>query len=160
MKICTSCKQELPLSFFWPQKGTADGRHYWCNGCFKAAQIEKTEKIKAQTGELRKNPEKWDVLIRNTLYSNAKKRAKILGVDFTITRDDIPLVHECPILRVPLQKAIGVHERNSYSLDRRDSSQGYVPGNVFVLSQRANNIKSSFSIEEVERLLAYMKGNI
>lgn len=43
------------------------------------------------------------------------------------------------------------------SLDRKDNSKGYVPGNVFIISHRVNTLKGSISLEELRALLKYMK---
>ena len=49
---------------------------------------------------------------------------------------------------------------NSYSLDRIDSSKGYIPGNVWVISRRANAIKSDATLEELELLVKNLKEKI
>ena len=43
------------------------------------------------------------------------------------------------------------------SLDCIIPELGYVPGNVAVISRRANTIKNDATIEELELVLAYMK---
>ena len=42
---------------------------------------------------------------------------------------------------------------DSYSLDRIDSSRGYVKGNIWAISLRANRIKNDSTVEEL-RLIA------
>jgi len=117
---------------------------------------KKQEKLEKQLAEQRKDTTQWNKNIQKWLYMHAKKRAKTRRLEFSITPDDIPVVHTCPILLIPLQRHIGKLSNNSYSLDRRDSSKGYIPGNVFILSQKANNIKSNLSKEEISRLMEYM----
>lgn len=43
------------------------------------------------------------------------------------------------------------------SLDRLDSTRGYVRGNVAVISWRANKLKNSARVEELERIAAWMR---
>ena len=44
-----------------------------------------------------------------------------------------------------------MHTGNSFSpsLDRIDSTKGYVPGNVWVISNKANRMKSNAAAEEL-----------
>lgn len=90
----------------------------------------------------------------------ARKRAAAKGLECTIRPGDIHLRDRCPILDIPLKKNRGQYGPDSYSLDRRDSSLGYVPGNVEVISWKANSLKGELNIEQVERLLQYMKGEL
>lgn len=46
---------------------------------------------------------------------------------------------------------------DSPSLDRVIPELGYVPGNVIVISWRANNLKRDATIEELEAVIAYMR---
>lgn len=51
----------------------------------------------------------------------------------------------------------GGGRHNSPSLDRRDPSLGYVKGNVGVISDRANLLKSNMTLEELKKLVSYME---
>lgn len=86
------------------------------------------------------------------LWSVAKQRAKKRNVEFTITPEDIVLVSKCPVFNIDLQvnidKGAGGKD-NSYSLDRIDQSKGYIPGNVQVISHKANSMKFTASKEEL-----------
>lgn len=75
------------------------------------------------------------------------------GEDFSIELEDIVVPDKCPILGIPLEYHRGVKQDNSYSLDRIDSSKGYVKGNVWVISLRANRIKNDSTPQEL-RLIA------
>ena len=46
---------------------------------------------------------------------------------------------------------------NSPNLDRIFPKKGYVPGNVRVISQRANRIKSDATVEEMRAVLRDMQ---
>lgn len=87
-----------------------------------------------------------------------KSRAKAKGIPFTITVDDITIPSHCPVLGIELVKGTGRGPKeNSPSLDRFDPTLGYVPGNVYVISARANKIKSDATIDELEKVLAYAR---
>lgn len=73
------------------------------------------------------------------LHTSAKHRAKRKGVTFSITVEDIVIPTHCPILGIEL--SFGGSQENSPSLDKINNSLGYVPGNVQVISYRANRIK-------------------
>lgn len=65
----------------------------------------------------------------------------------------------CPVLRIPIICG-GSRTDNSPSLDRFDNDKGYTPENVRVISWRANRIKNDGTIEEHEKIVSYMKGEI
>lgn len=88
----------------------------------------------------------------------SKASAKRKDIPFDITVEDIVIPEFCPILGVRLT-GIGARNRNtSPSLDRVNSDLGYHKGNVRVISNRANTIKSDLTLEQAQRLYEYMKG--
>lgn len=98
------------------------------------------------------------------LYWHAKRRARVRGIEFTITLDDVVIPKRCPILGIvltsPKDRGLGSrcrHSASSPSLDRIDNTKGYVPGNVWVISHRANTIKSDASLRELEQLVRALR---
>ena len=93
------------------------------------------------------------------LLQSAAKRARRSGVKFEIDATDLlPLPEFCPVLGTRLRYMPG--DRNSTaSVDRRDNLEGYVKGNVAIISWRANKLKSDATILEIQALLNYMKGS-
>lgn len=168
-KICSKCKQELPLDSF--NKGNSlYGRRSFCKDCEKKVQNtpERRKRRREIEKEKRKNPEY--VLHRNTmdkkrrllnpkhwLWASAKFRAKKKKLEFAITEDDFEIPEICPLLEIPMHKNPEQACDNSYSLDRIDSSKGYVPGNVWVISNRANRIKGDATLEELELIVKNLK---
>jgi hypothetical protein len=45
---------------------------------------------------------------------------------------------------------------NSPSIDRIDSTKGYTPDNIQIISWKANRIKGYATLQELEMLLAYL----
>ena len=94
------------------------------------------------------------------LIHNAKARAKKKGWEFNLTQKDFEIPSHCPVLGMPLQLTWGEGTKdNKPSLDRIDSSKGYIKGNVQVLSWRANNLKADGSLEEFTKLVEFLSGD-
>jgi hypothetical protein len=86
------------------------------------------------------------------IYRGARRRARENGIPFTITMDDLPKVPEyCPILGIKLVVHSGYPGQDSPSLDRKIPSLGYVPGNIWWISYRANAMKQDATKEELRR---------
>ena len=79
------------------------------------------------------------------MLTSAKNRCKNKGIEFNITKDEIARRETCPISGVILNFSSTKISDESPTLDRIDPSKGYVPGNVWVISYRANRIKSGLS---------------
>ena len=95
------------------------------------------------------------------MRNNAKIRAAAKGLPFTIKTSDISVPEVCPVLGVPLTRPDGTTRAPgpySPSLDRIVPELGYVPGNVMVISYRANRIRNDATAEELEAVLRYAKG--
>ena len=89
------------------------------------------------------------------MWLAAKHRAKQQGVPFTIKTSDIVISDTCPILGIPLRFR-GDNKDYSPSLDRVIPALGYIAGNIAVISNRANQIKSNATLEELKRLVSYV----
>jgi hypothetical protein len=92
-----------------------------------------------------------------TMYSNAKKRAKDKKLPFDLDLEDIEIPLVCPLLGIEIKKGDGWYTDNSPTLDRKIPELGYVKGNVWVVSMRANRLKQDASVEEIEVLLTNLK---
>jgi hypothetical protein len=67
-----------------------------------------------------------------------------------------PLI--CPVLGVKLDyTGLGTSSDNTASFDRLDSSMGYVPGNVVVMSMRANRLKNDGSADEHRAIADFLE---
>ena len=93
------------------------------------------------------------------MWERSKRRARKKGFEHTITYADINIPTHCPLLGIPLFRAEGQDgsRSNSPSLDRIDSSRGYTPDNVWVISNKANSIKSNATLEELEQLASGLR---
>ena len=108
---------------------------------------------------------KWGVNVKDDLYrscremfSRKKYNAIKLGIDFDIDFTDIVFPTHCPILGLELDYFSDQgRKENNPSFDRKDPSKGYVKGNVFVVSWRANRIKNDGTAEEHRQIVEWMQ---
>ncbi|AUO78181.1 hypothetical protein RSEGYP2_21 [Ralstonia phage RsoP1EGY] len=91
------------------------------------------------------------------MLRNARNRAKAQGLPFDLEESDIQIPLLCPVLGIPLEVSRGHFTDNSLALDKFIPELGYVKGNVAVISQKANVMKSNATIQEVEALAAWMR---
>lgn len=93
------------------------------------------------------------------MLRGAKYRAKTRGVPFDLTLTDIVIPARCPVLDIPLvvRARTGFPAPDSPSLDRIIPARGYVKNNVRVISHKANTLKRDATIEELEKIIAYMR---
>lgn len=99
---------------------------------------------------------------RETLIDQAKYRAKRDGLPFDISVATLVWPTHCPVLGMELDyHCMHAGNRkikpNSPTLDRRVNDLGYVQGNVFVVSHRANRMKQDASPDELAALAAYAR---
>lgn len=83
------------------------------------------------------------------MFDSAKSRATRKGRAFTISLEDIVIPAVCPIFKTPIVRP---------SIDRIDSSLGYVKGNVRVVEMRANMLRSNATVAEMELVLEDLRG--
>jgi hypothetical protein len=88
---------------------------------------------------------------RLDMLYNARGRARRLGLECTIKLDDIVIPAVCPILGIPLKPRRYEKGPGSASptIDRIDRRFGYTPGNIQVISHRANRMKTDASPDEL-----------
>lgn len=153
-KVCTKCGRSRLLRSFSLAADGKYGRYSICRSCC-AKRPRKAGQSASDTRRWRAiNPEKW-------MLAMARARAKKKGLAFEIAESDIVIPTHCPLLGIP----IGVYKRmeersSSATLDRIDSKKGYVPGNVWVISFRANAIKLDATIEELELLVGNLRRHL
>jgi hypothetical protein len=104
----------------------------------------------------RSNKKQWYInnkekVLNNTelkMYNGVKYRAKKHNIPFDLELSDIVIPDICPLLGIPLYKTKGRVKNNTPSLDKIDPSKGYIKNNVWVISWKANRVKSNLSIKE------------
>jgi len=146
-KICEECNQSLNLNKFsliekWnPNSDTKN----ICKKC--SIKIRQTEKLNRD----------WKVDAARLLYKNIKSRCKRIGKEFSIELEDITIPEKCPVFGFDLKREDRQTWMCAPSVDRIDSSKGYIKGNVTVVSRRANILKRDATLEELEQLFNYYR---
>lgn len=95
---------------------------------------------------------RWEKYPEEKLWRGAKSRAAAKGVDFAIAITDVIIPEECPLLEIPLKCGVGKVSPNSPTLDRISNERGYVPGNVWVISNAANTCKGQLDAGRILQL--------
>jgi hypothetical protein len=159
MKICTKCLIEKNLSEFYLAKGASDGHTYNCKSCYAAYRESKREQARIYMSKLRetrkdelnaKKREFWNKQdFRKKLICQVRARAKTRGFDFDLEINDIPYTEICPLLGCKLIPGTQHDYEYTHSLDRIDPTKGYIKGNVWVMSKKANSMKNNASKEEL-----------
>lgn len=129
-KICDGC---------YPEYNRAKSNAHY-KRCIENGKVHEYRKRASEHLKLKKDSDH-----QYRMWAGAKGRASKSGLEFNIDKEDIIIPDICPVLKTPF-------ERNTYytmSLDRIDSSKGYIKGNVQVLSFKANVMKNSASKEEL-----------
>ena len=90
--------------------------------------------------------------LKNRLLNAARARAQKQNLEFDLTENDIILPRFCPLLGVEMfvTESRRGSKDCSFSLDRIDSTKGYIKGNVWIISHKANTMKSSSTLQEFE----------
>lgn len=164
MKSCKKClKDQVDLEFF------RDGKYISsCRTCRnsrrRANRAADPEKLRAYERQryLNMSPEDRSRHLkardlRRTMLYRARQSAKKKGFVCTIGVEDIHIPETCPVLGIKLSTD-GRRTPVTPSLDRVDNTQGYIPGNVAVISWKANDMKSNATIKDLKAMLRYMEG--
>ena len=89
------------------------------------------------------------------LWRRAKKRAQQQGIEFTLKEGDVVIPEYCPALGVRLE--LQTDRDRTPTLDRFEPTKGYTPENTRVISWRANSLKKDGTLDELERLVSWMR---
>lgn len=128
-------------------------------GAGKRALDKLKDKLLGQQWKTNRNNWKWEdelLKAKHDYFRRKKQNEKKGKWEWLIDFDDVVWNDVCPILGVPIDWTSDVRCDASPSLDRRDSKLGYIPGNVELISWRANRIKNDGTAEEHLKIANYM----
>lgn len=138
---CRSCGAYFPYANFHRHSGCPNGYNTVCKDCRK---ISSKATYSNQTEEYK-------------MLHRCKSRAKLKNLPFDLEEGDFNIPVYCPILQELL---IQGDPDWAASVDRLVPSKGYVKGNIQIISNKANRIKSNASLHELEALVDYLKGEL
>lgn len=91
--------------------------------------------------------------------STIKSWCKKNEIPFDLTVEDLkPYPLTCPVFKTPIDwcKTEQGPSNSSPSIDRMKPETGYVPGNVRIVSQKANRLKQNATKQELQAIVDYM----
>lgn len=135
---CSKCKEWLPSNAFNSDPRRAGGLHPTCRSCRRAAHAAG-------------RPSRGVVILLKSTRATAKRR----NLEHTLTADDITIPDHCPVLGIKLYFDPSGRTDHSPSVDRIDHKKGYTPGNIIVVSFRANVLRGNATAEELRRLAEF-----
>jgi hypothetical protein len=168
-KVCTKCKEHQLLSEFYKCWHYKDGLHSWCKSCTKEYKDNQC-RFKAWFGTKRKdgkrNGWKWDIEpedipgvkikeIINEVTRPSSRNKNIMYKKRYTSWEATEYPKVCPVLGMKLDWGMNGHQPNSPSLDRIDSTKGYIPGNVMMMSNLANKMKQNATPEQLKQFSRY-----
>jgi len=140
MKICSKCSEPKPTNQFYKCGGGY--RRTWCKSCNKTLRRTSYAEQDVRYGML------WRAQYRTKIHN-------LPAMNITIADFEVPT--HCPILGIPLFVGKKGGGDNSPSLDQIVPGDGYVKGNVQVMSTKANAMKSNATPEELLSFANWVK---
>lgn len=88
--------------------------------------------------------------LQKEICGRARRSAKRRGLEYSLEPEDIVIPETCPYLKIKLS----YNKKDSkkpfyYSVDRIDSSKGYIKGNVRIVSILSNTMKSEATSDQL-----------
>tara|TARA_B100000424_G_scaffold271581_1_gene274994 strand:- start:3034 stop:3654 length:621 start_codon:yes stop_codon:yes gene_type:complete len=171
-KVCCKCKEHQPLSEFFKHRIMKDGLDRQCKSCYK--KYRDNECVF----------KRWFATKKSHAKRPYKKGNLRQSIQFTIKPEDIPGVKirelitisrrsyenkdrkyvsweaveypkVCPVFGMKLDWGMNGLNGNCPSLDRIDSTKGYIPGNIIIMSNLANAMKSNATPEQLKQFSRY-----
>jgi hypothetical protein len=141
MRTCRVCDQPKELTEkYFRINSTGRGFRWRCRQC----------EVDQHMNWVRENRSK-------DMLQSARRRAKRAVVPCTISFEDIVIPEICPVFGHKLERGTRSSHDWAPSLDRNKPELGYVRGNVRVISNKANRLKSDASLDELRQLVAYLE---
>lgn len=166
---CNYCGNNRPIDEFSVDRSRIYGVNYKCRACiaqayqawaetdeYVRARAELNDKRRAKRAE---NPRRyWAKRVLGSARARAKRNALDFDLDANWVYDNAPEV--CPLLEIALCFERATVCNDSPTLDRIDNARGYTRDNVWVISARANRIKTDATADELYRVAAGLQARV
>lgn len=143
-KKCSKCKCIKDISYFGNHKTTKDKFNAWCRPCIKSAG-----------NTVRKRNSSTILGHLKVLFSGTRRRCIRKNKEFDITLDDLFEIFlkqngSCALTKVKMTWEQGIGISNTHlSIDRIDSSQGYIKTNIQLVCYIVNVMKNKLTTKEL-----------
>lgn len=140
MKTCFKCKTDKPHSLFFRHNSTKDGYHSWCKDCCKEGNLKSRKKQNLTIQGRAK------IFLQNAEKSAAKRKQV-----FDLCVLDIMNCWEMQFQICAYsgrEMTLEAGKLNTVSIERIDSSIGYIPENTILVCQAINRMKSDFEYDD------------
>lgn len=150
-RICLDCKVSIADAHFNRRRCmSCSAERLRLRGIQRSMQWAKDNPEKTVASRNARRPFHKAENLENYMLYQARRRAKVRGQKCTITTQDFSIPIICPVFKTSL--SFEGHRDNTPSLDLIDITKGYMPGNVQVISLRANRCKSDLTLREMTLL--------
>lgn len=169
-KVCSTCKKELSLGFFYKNKSKKNGLSSQCKECYRKYKKNHRKEISEYNKEYHQNNKekisKCDKKYGQTssgIYTGIKRSARKRNIQFEISQEEFINWYENQELKCTycniLQKLLKLLKwgrkncRNHIQTDRKDNDKGYTLDNICLACDVCNVAKSdNISFEEMLKI--------
>ena len=171
-KVCSKCGRELPITEFQRNRKRCrecenERKREWCKdnpdkvkARYNRAKVYMSDYCKKWRKDRKEN--RWF-----EHYTKLKEKDVVSrGIPWDLDQESLESIWTgvCPVYDIEVINGskLAPNDRpdNLAELDRLVPEKGYIKGNVRWISRKANRLKSNATIEDLEKILAYMKENI
>lgn len=147
---------EVPYGVPLTEEKRAERMHLWSTLFYNKKYPQRFETKKKKKRRYKKPSELSMKEYFKYTFCNRRKNAQKRCTEFEISIDDLEFPENCPVLGIPLTWG-GKLCNDTATIDRVDPNKGYIPGNVVVMSLKANRIKNNATAEELQKVADWLK---
>jgi hypothetical protein len=150
IKVCSTCKVEKPLTEFTSNRFMLSGYMTYCKDC-------NNKRNKRYRGD---NTNLTRACKRVLGYINRRCRLKSMSIDIDYQYVESLYNSQNGLCAYTKEKMeLGSNSRNTLSIDRIDSSLGYIKSNIVLTTWKVNNCKQDLSLQEFKELCKMVVDN-